>query len=281
MKVARTFLFYYSIFLSVFATASAVYFSLQSGNLFLSVLFIPVILYFMTTVLGMRKGRKFLLYYNFIFISILAVMGFVGISSSPQLISAIIFLPMALYFWLLVLPKKNKKLPMPDKIMPAVAIAPAKEEKITKGKIKKLEGEAISNGKFGKNFDLDRRMFLKLIGSTGLMVFMFSIFSKKAEGAFFGSVPGPGTVALKDTTGVQVDPAIKTPTDGYKITETDDSDPNYSYYGFVDKNGKWFIMREGNGAYRYTKGDSDFAHNWSDHKVSPTIPYNYFDVIFD
>lgn len=195
----------------------------------------------------------------------MAIMGFVGTSSIPQLISAILFLPMAIYLWLLVLPKRNKKLPIPDKI-----------PVITKGKIKKLEGEVMPNAKFGKGFDLDRRMFLKLIGSTGIMLFVFSIFTKKAEGAFFGSVPGPGTVALKDSTGAQIDPAVKTPTDGYKISQIDDSSP--AYYGFVDKSGAWFIMKEDStGAYRYTKGATGFATNWTNRA---TLTYDLFDVIF-
>lgn len=195
-------------------------------------------------------------------------MGFVGTSSIPQLISAILFLPMALYFWLLVLPKRNKKLPIPDK-MPI----------ITKGKIKKLEGEVMPNAKFGKGFDLDRRMFLKLIGSSGLMIFVFSIFTKKAEGAFFGSVPGPGTVALKDIAGVQIDPAQLHPTDGYKITELDDASP--AYYGFVRKDGAWFIMKEGTGGdYRYAKGSSDFTNGTTGWPNRANLTYGYFDAIF-
>jgi len=59
--------------------------------------------------------------------------------------------------------------------------------------------------------DIDRRQFLKLISSAGLTLFLFSIFAKRAQAAFFGSVPGSGTVALKDTTGTPIDPAIKTP----------------------------------------------------------------------
>ena len=36
------------------------------------------------------------------------------------------------------------------------------------------------------------------------------------------------------------------------------------YYGFVDKTGAWFIMKEeSSGAYRYTKGDSNFSTNWT------------------
>lgn len=255
----------YSIFLSLFITFGTAYLSFQSGQILFFLLFLPVALYFSLIILKIKKARKLLLYYNFILITIMAIMGFIGTSSIPQLISAILFLPMAFYFWLLVLPKRNKKLPIPDK-MPI----------ITKGEIKKLEGEVMPNEKFGKGFDLDRRMFLKLIGSTGLMLFVFSIFTKKAEGAFFGSVPGPGTVALKDTAGTAIDPAIKTPTDGYKISQIDDSSP--AYYGFVDKSGAWFIMKEdSSGNYRYTKGTTAFSTNWTGRAG---LTYDYFDAIF-
>jgi hypothetical protein len=276
MKLLR----YYSILLSLFITIGTAILGFKSGQILFFFIFFPVIIYFILMTFKIRRGRKLLMYYNFILITIMAVMGFVGTTSIPQLISAALFSPIAIYFWLLVLPKKNKKLPISGN-MAIARVIDVKKGKATEGEIEKLEEGVLLNKKLGKGFDIDRRMFLKLIGSTGLMVFIFSIFSQKAEGAFLGSVPGPGTVALKDTTGAQVDPAIKTPTDGYKITETDDSDPNFSYYGFVDKSGKWFIMREGNGAYRYTKGDSNFASNWTNNKVNPTIPYNYFDIIFD
>lgn len=265
-------LLFYSIFLSLFITLGTAFLGFQSGQALFFLIFFPVTLYFVLTILKIRKGRKLLLYYNFILITIMAIMGFVATSSFPQLISAILFLPMAFYFWLLVLPKRNKKLPIPDKVLPV----------ITKGEIKKIEEEIIPNRKFGKGFDLDRRMFLKLIGSTGIMLFVFSIFTKKAEGAFFGSVPGPGTVAVKDTAGTQIDPAIKTPTDGYKITQLDDtSDAPNTYYGFVNKDSAWFIMLDdGSGNYRYTKGSSDFTNGTTGWPNRINLTYDYFDAIF-
>ena len=277
MKIAKAFLLYYSFCLSIFITLGTAILGWQSGNLLFFVLFLPVVAYFGLTIFKIKRWRKLFLYYNFILTTIMAIMGFVGTSSIPQLISAILFLPMAFYFWLLVLPKRNKKLPIPDKMLPAISPINTTAEKITKGKVKKLEGEVLPNTKFGKSFDLDRRMFLKLIGSTGVMLFLFSIFTKKAEGAFFGSVPGPGTVALKDTAGVQIDPAIKSPTDGYKISQIDDSSP--AYYGFIERTGKWFIMKEDSttGAYRYAKGASSFATNWTNRAA---LTYDYFNTVF-
>lgn len=126
------------------------------------------------------------------------------------------------------------------------------------------------------NLDIDKRAFIKLIGSAGLSVFLLSIFTKNAQAAFFGSVPGPGTVALKDTTGAQIDPAKHHPTDGYKISQLDDSVP--AYYGFTEKGGAWFIMREdASGNYRYAKGASSFSTNWTNRA---SLTYDYFENVF-
>ena len=130
-------------------------------------------------------------------------------------------------------------------------------------------------------------MFLKLIGSAGMSLFFYSLVTKRGEAAFFGSVPGPGTVALKDTTGTKIDPAIKQPTDGYRINQLDDtSSATYSYYGFTNKDGDWFIMRETTsganaGDYRYYKkkpADGSFSTEWLNRAT--LSPYDYFDAIF-
>jgi hypothetical protein len=155
----------------------------------------------------------------------------------------------------------------------------SKKDKENKGSI--IEGKVMS-GPAGIS-DRDRRLFLKLIGSTGFSLFLMSLVSKKAEAAFFGSVPGPGTVALKDSLGEPIDPAEKQPTDGYKIAQLDDSsDPDYAYYGFVDKDGNWYVQREtltgaNTGDYRYFKGASNFSTNWTGRDG---LGYGEFDSIF-
>ena len=142
-----------------------------------------------------------------------------------------------------------------------------------KPKVDKTEsGEVIE-----EDVDNDRRVFLKIIASAGAGLFMMSVFTKKTHAAFFGSVPGPGTIAVKDSTGAVIDPAIKTPTDGYKISEIDDAS-SPAYYGFVDKTGAWFVMKEdSSGAYRYVKGNSNFSSNWTNRA---SLTYGYFDEIF-
>ena len=223
--------------------------------------------------------KKLLIYYNFILLSIVTIMGFVGATNIPQLVSAILFFPLAAYFMLLVLPRKKRALIMPGALLgfklEEDIKETAKKETAKKGKQDKKPIE-LKKAKI----DVDRRMFLKLIGSAGLSVFLLSIFTKKAQGAFFGSVPGPGTVSLKDIAGAKIDPAEKHPTDGYKITEIDDAGSD-AYTGFIKKGGAWYIIKEiGSGSdasYRYTKGASDFTTNWTNRT---SLSYGYFDSVF-
>lgn len=123
-----------------------------------------------------------------------------------------------------------------------------------------------------------KRAFLKLLGGAGLgLLVHLMINPRQASAAFFGSVPGPGTVSLKDSNNQKIDPAIKSPTDAYGISEVDDSSTP-AYYGFVNKDGAWYITQEDStGSYRYAKGDSDFSTNWSNRA---SMSYNYFDNVF-
>ncbi len=137
-----------------------------------------------------------------------------------------------------------------------------------------LEGEVMPQGISDDN----RRLFLKLVGSTSLSIFFMAVLGKDtAKAAFFGSVPGPGTVSVKDSTGATIDPAEKQSTDGYEISQVDDS-TTPAYYGFVHKTGAWYITKEdATGAYRYAKGSVDFATSWTSRAG---LTYDYFDAIF-
>jgi hypothetical protein len=130
------------------------------------------------------------------------------------------------------------------------------------------------------DYDPERRKFLKLIGAAGGSLFLMTIFTRSAEASFFGSMPGPGTLAIKNTSGVKIDPAEKKPTDGYNITEVDDSGVD-SYYGFVNKDGAWYIQKElSTGAYRYVKGSNDFTNAVTGWPNRTNLTYNYFDQVF-
>lgn len=204
-------------------------------------------------------------------VSIMATIGFVSATSLAQLVSAMLFYPVFAYFLLSVLPRGSHAIEMPE-------IAKLKVKKRKKKREEKVEElplepdpEPLPNVR-----DIDKRAFIKLIGSAGLSVFMLSLFTKNAQAAFFGSVPGPGTVALKDSSGNQIDPAEKQPRDGYSIAQLDDSVP--AFYGFTNKEGAWFIMREdASGNYRYAAGSSDFATSWTNRA---SLTYDYFENVF-
>jgi len=211
--------------------------------------------------------KKLLIYYNFIIISLMVIVGFISSTSYAQLITAGLFFPLFIYFGLKVFPRRNRAIHLPSEAaIQAVAVKGTvlKEDQ----NIQELKKEGV---------DIDRRMFLKLIGSAGASVFLFSLFTKKAEAAFFGSVPGPGVISIKDSTGVKIDPAVKHPTDGYKISRLDDSSP--AYYGFTNKVGAWFIMKEAaNGSYTYAVGSTDFGINWGNRANGGLVDYGeYFE----
>lgn len=266
MSKLQTALFYYSFLLSVVLLSAGV------PALFVV---LPVTCHFLFSILSklhlINKSRiplgnfisSLFVYYGFIITAIMTITGFLGARNSPQLVSAAVFLPITLYFIIKVAPKRNKAM-----LIPRPVVFP--KEKAADEIFEDLPAKP-------KRLDLNRRQFLKLIGSAGITLFLFSIFSKKAHASFFGSVPGPGIVSIKDSSGVQIDPALKQPTDGYRISQIDDSTP--AYYGFVDKNSNWFIMQENstNGNYRYTKGASSFSTNWTNRA---SLTYDYFDAVF-
>lgn len=63
----------------------------------------------------------------------------------------------------------------------------------------------------------------------------------------------------------------------YHINDTDDA-AIPKYYGFEDKGGNWYIMRESPlGAFRYTKGSGGYSASWTGRAG---LTYDYFSVIF-
>lgn len=66
--------------------------------------------------------------------------------------------------------------------------------------------------------------------------------------------------------------------DNYKVSDVDDIDTT-KYYGFLKKDGGWYIMREDTVAktFRYVKGDAAYTTAWTA-RASQT--YNYFNIIF-
>jgi len=69
------------------------------------------------------------------------------------------------------------------------------------------------------------------------------------------------------------------PIEGYQVSDTDTTSPNY--YGYIDKDGRWYIMKEtisGNiTIYRFAKGESNYSTNWTNRA---DLTYDYFSEVF-
>lgn len=204
--------------------------------------------------------RKFLTSCSFIIASVVVIVAFVTATTYTQLGVATLLYPLLIYFAFKAIPRKALRKPLSE-IQPPVATEKVEEVK--------RENLGIA--------DIDKRVFLKLVGGMGLSLFLFSIFSKKAEGLFFKNLPGSGKVSLEDIAGNKIDPAQNQPMDGYRISEIDDNE--ITFYGFTNKDGAWIVMKEetDTGSFRYSKGDSNFPGNWSNREK---LKYDYFSDIF-
>jgi hypothetical protein len=209
------------------------------------------------------------LIYNLLIITMIFGTSVMSAQSLTNYLLPLLLLPLIYYLGKEVL-KKSKRRKLTDTFDSSITVGanPRVSPEIA------LEGEIMPSGISDDN----RRLFLKLVGSTSLSILFMAILGKgSAQAAFFGSVPGPGTVSVKDSTGTTIDPAEKQMTDGYEITEIDDSGTN-AYYGFVNKTGAWYITKEDSaGAFRYTKGSSAFTTGWTGRT---SLTYDYFDAVF-
>ena len=205
--------------------------------------------------------KKLVILYSFVISSFMAISGILNANSFAEVASAVtLFTPLSFYFTVLMLPKRHR--PVID-TEPIIDIIPNQLRRIK-----------------NPDYDPERRKFLKLISAAGGSLFLLTVFTRKAEASFFGSMPGPGTISIKDSLGVKIDPSEKKPTDGYNITEIDDSGVD-TYYGYVNKDGAWYIQKElSTGAYRYTKGSSDFTNATTGWPNKTNLTYNYFNEVF-
>lgn len=204
---------------------------------------------------------------GFVMASLAMIILFVSATTYIQLVVAILLYPLLAFLVYKAFPDLTRDVPSKK---PVTTVRPT----ILKSTEKAETGE---KGKTGI-IDIDKRTFLKLIGGAGLSLFLFALFNKRSENLFFKSLPGgSGSVSLEDAAGNKIDPAQRNPTDGYSISEIDDN--IIAYFGFTNKDGAWFIMREDaeTGAIRYTKADSNFPGNWSNRG---NLKYDYFGNIF-
>jgi len=215
--------------------------------------------------------RKTISYSAFTLSLVIVVLLFVTAKDYTQLAVGIFLYPVLGYLALTIFPHKpgaahreiTVKLPIP---MPSMLVDDNVDINDSSAKKSKLE---IA--------DVDRRAFLKLIGVAGISYFIFSIFSKKAQIPFFGKLGGTAdSVALKNVEGKTIDPAERQPLDGFQISEIDDS--IIAYYGFINKEGAWYIMKEDTetSSYRYAKGETSFPQGWTNRAK---LKYDYFHNI--
>jgi len=270
-KFSTLFLFWVTL-LALFVSITSIFAQVRLPAQVFYFLFIPVSAYLVATLvrhlstgtapLSHETGwMRLLVYYCFIVATILVVAGWLSIQTVPQLVSSLIFTPLAIYFLLLVWPRRGHaihlaQIPTSSGTQHTVKAKPVPQEKI----------------------DIDRRDFLKIIGASGISVFIYSLLSKRNQIPFFsgGTPASPALTSLKDASGNKIDPAERSPTHGYYISEIDDSE--IAYFGFVNKDGKWFIMRQGeDDTYRYAKGENNLSSNWG---KRATLTYSHFNDAF-
>jgi hypothetical protein len=134
--------------------------------------------------------------------------------------------------------------------------------------------------------DIDKRVFLKLIGSAGVFLFLFSLFNRKAENLFYKSLPDKGK-AYFDRKGFFDSEEARAngkgtgiagqPTDEYGISEIESGDT--SFYGYTKLGGAWYIMKvdTATNSFRYVRGDKNFPDSW---KKREKLKYDYFGNVF-
>ncbi len=271
MKYFKTIIYYYNLLFVVCVFGLGIYTNNIITHPKLLIIILPLLIFFVGFFLIKLKIIKtsqqsafwlfvsLLIFFNLFSTSILLFSNLYFSRTSIDVIVSLCYLPIPLYFLITIVGWYQKVLKT-NKIQ--VSLARQKNDTLAPA----------------SKVDYDRRRFLKILGGTGVSIFLMSLLNPKQAGAaFFGSVPGPGTISIKDASGVKINPSEKQPTDGYKISQVDDTSYPY-YYGYVNSTGAWYIMSEDiNSNYRYTRGDSGFATNWTNRA---SLTYGYFDSVF-
>lgn len=279
-KLIKIILFAYGTVFSYLLFLSGIK-NLRSGaDLVLVLIVSPVTFYFLLTVFKQLKcfrgyrtpidavlqQLKIIGLTNTLLLFFLAVYGSIF---SFEFVFILMILPLPLYFLLVNFGEQETSHQIVvDIVADCESVPLAKKTKKGRKIARQIKEVAVSEPL--------RRQFIKVVGGTSIGLLIASLINPRKAEAAFGSVPGPGTVALKDTNNVKIDPAIKSPTDAYGISQVDDATP--SYYGFVNKDGAWYITcEEEDGSYRYCKGVIDFAYNWGRRGL---LSYSYFNTAF-
>lgn len=212
--------------------------------------------------------KKTLTYTTFIGATAVVIFLFVTATSYTQLAVASVLYPGIAFLALNIFPRRIKK-----EYEIKIQIPTEHNEQIQKAEPVQELVKQIKEEETAEVADHDKRDFLKLIGIAGVSVFLLSIFNKRSPVPFLGKGAETDNLKLTDSEGKVIDPAQAEPFDGYHICEIDDD--VISYYGFINKEGEWYIMREdtSTSSYRYAKGDTNFPGGWSNRE---RLKYDYF-----
>ena len=197
---------------------------------------------------------KIFMYGSFILAGIYIATIFLTSTTYIQLAIATLLYPPLVYFAFICFPPRPRVIEVKDVVV-------TKSSQLTKNE---NGGVEIA--------DIDKRAFLKLIGAAGFSFLLFSILSRKIQSLIFSDSP-----AINESTKTESGTSPDQLTDGYKISEIDNSE--FTYYGFTNKDGGWYIMKEdpNSGSFRYIKGDKDFPSGWT---RRAEFKYDYFHNIF-
>ena len=211
------------------------------------------------------SNRILLTYFSFAIACLVVIVAFITATTYTQLAIAALLYPLLIFFAYKVLPLKTTSRVSKEPVAEVRPLVQA-QEKV----------DVTKRGDIGIS-DLDKRAFLKLIGATGLSFFLISLFGRRVESLLFGQNLVQVPAAIGNPRGGEASAAIASPTDAYKISEIDDN--IVSFYGFINKDGGWFIMKgdANTGSFRYAKGESNFPSNWNNREH---LKYDYFHNVF-
>lgn len=266
----------FSILLLVYGLILSIGFLLiaieRTSNVVFAFLLFPPFLYFLFEILAIlphikqvvskphtRQLRAVAGFYSAIIVTCVGIVNVLSIRTWYQVVFTLLLIPLYLHFFRIIRAVWNR-------------VVEARRRALT------TEVTHVTSDSSDVVAQEDRRAFVKLVLGAGVGVVAATLLNpKKASAAFFGSVPGPGVVGVKDSAGVAIDPATHSPTDGYGITHIDNS--TYpAYYGFVDKTGAWYVMQENpQNSFSYSKGVATFSTNWTGRSG---LTYASFDVTF-
>lgn len=205
------------------------------------------------------KTQKATFYVILVVVGLLITVIFVTATTYTQLAIASLLYPPLAYFAFKYFPAKSGK---------------RSSERL----VVKIKSEDKPKKRPVEIVDIDKRAFLKMIGAAGFSFFIFSLFTRRVEDLIFNRNYGAGNNSTGSLSGNGGTSSIE-PTEGYKVTEISTDESSY-YYGFVNKDGNWYVMREDptEGSFRYVKGDINFSSGW---KKRESLKYDYFHNVFN